>query len=169
MAKSHAPKTDPVDAMVAAWNRERPDLDVTPSAVVIRIAMLAHAFGIELRRFFEANGLTKADFEVLAALRRRGEPYALPQHEIMHVSRRSSGTVSFRVDRLESDGFVRRSPDPGDARSVIVALTESGKRLVDRIAAAHLANEARLLAPLTAAERVALAKLLRKLVLHNLG
>jgi hypothetical protein len=63
--------------------------------------LLVHAFGIELKRFFGENGLSKADFEVLAALRRAGAPYALPRHEIMHVSRRSSGKVSFRIDRLE--------------------------------------------------------------------
>jgi DNA-binding MarR family transcriptional regulator len=159
---------DPVDQMVAAWGKERPDLDITPSAVVIRIALLAHAFQIELKGFFEENGLSKADFEVLAALRRSGAPYALPQHDIMHASRRSSGTVSFRIDRLEAQGFVRRTPDEGDARSVIVHLSDQGKRLVDRLAPAHLANEARLLGPLTRREQLELSDLLRKLVIHNL-
>ncbi len=158
---------DPVDRIIAAWRNERPDLDTTPSAVVIRIALLAHAFQIALKRFFEENGLSKADFEVLAALRRCGPPYALPQHDIMHVSRRSSGTVSFRIDRLEADGFVRRTPDEGDARSVIVHLSDKGKRLVDRLTPDHLANEARLLSPLTVHEQRELVELLRKLVLHN--
>ena len=159
---------DPVDRLVEEWRRERPDLDVTPSAVVIRIAMLAHAFGIELKRFFAASGLTPADFEVLAVLRRRRAPHALAQHEIMHASRRSSGTMSFRIDRLESEGFVRRLADPSDARGTIVRLTPKGKRLVDRIAPAHLANESRLLGALSAREQRELADLLRKLVLHNL-
>ncbi len=167
-SRSGSNAADPVDRVVAAWNKERPDLDITPSAVVIRIALLAHAFQIELKRFFEENGLSRADFEVLAALRRSGAPYALPQHEIMHVSRRSSGTVSFRIDRLEAQGFVRRTPDEGDARSVIVHLAEEGRRLVDRLAPAHLANEARLLSPLTKREQVDLANLLSKLVKHNL-
>jgi DNA-binding MarR family transcriptional regulator len=159
---------DSVDRIVAAWGQERPDLDITPSAVVIRIALLAHAFQIELKPFFEENGLSKADFEVLAALRRSGAPYALPQHDIMHVSRRSSGTVSFRIDRLEAEGLVRRTPDEGDARSVIVHLSDKGRRLVDRLAPTHLANEARLLSPLTTRERLELSDLLRKLVIHNL-
>jgi DNA-binding MarR family transcriptional regulator len=160
---------DSVDRMVDEWKLERPDLDITPSAVVIRISILAHAFQIELKRFFAENGLSKADFEVLAALRRSGSPYALSQHEIVHVARRSSGTVSFRIDRLESGGFVRRIPDPADARSVIVELSEKGKRLVDRIAPAHLANESRLLSALSKREQTELATLLRKLVLHNSG
>jgi DNA-binding MarR family transcriptional regulator len=105
---------------------------------------------------------------VLAALRRSGAPYALPQHDIMHVSRRSSGTVSFRIDRLEAEGFVRRTPDDGDSRSVIVHLSDTGKRLVDRLAPTHLANEARLLSPLTRREQIELSDLLRKLVIHNI-
>ncbi len=162
--EKRAPARDRVDALVDEWARERPDLDITPSAVVIRIQLLAHAYQIELKRFFEEYGLTRADFEVLSILRRAGAPYAVAQHEIMRASSRSSGTISFRMDRLESVGFVRRKADPGDARGVIVHLTEKGRKMVDVVAPAHLANQSRLLGALDASEQAQLAALLRKLV-----
>lgn len=65
--------------------------------------------------------------------------------------------MSVRIDRLESMGLVRRESDPDDGRGVLVALTPAGLAAFDAAAPAHLANEARLLAPLAPAERAALA------------
>jgi DNA-binding MarR family transcriptional regulator len=45
-----------------------------------------------------------------------------------------------------------------------VALTEAGRERVDRAVADHVANETRLLAPLTVTERSALNEILRKLL-----
>jgi DNA-binding MarR family transcriptional regulator len=76
----------------------------------------------------------------------------------------SSGTTK-RLDRLERAGLIARQPDPADRRSTLIALTDAGRELVDTATAAHLANERRILAGLTAAEQGRLADLLRKLTL----
>jgi len=78
---------------------------------------------------------------------------------------RASGTTSFRIDRLESRGLVRRIADPNDGRGVIVALSAAGLRLADAVAPVHLANEAAILRVLTPAEQAAMVPLLRKLLL----
>jgi DNA-binding MarR family transcriptional regulator len=83
----------------------------------------------------------------------------------MHELLRTSGTTTFRITRLERRGLVQRLPDPEDHRGVIVALTEVGLELVDRVAPAHLANEERLLAALSPAEREELGALLRRVLL----
>jgi DNA-binding MarR family transcriptional regulator len=77
----------------------------------------------------------------------------------------SSGTTK-RLDKLEDAGLITREPDPNDRRGTLIALTDKGRELIDGVTGAHLANEARLLAALTAEEREQLAALLRKL---NLG
>lgn len=156
---------DAVDGMVAAWARERPDLDTAPAAIVGRIGRLGWYFDVALERTFRRFGLTRAAFDVLAALRRTGLPYRLPQKVLMGALMRTSGTTSFRIDRLESQGLVRREPDPDDGRGVFVALTKKGLRLIDLVAPAHLANEGQLLAALSTAERTTLVTLLRKLLL----
>jgi DNA-binding MarR family transcriptional regulator len=61
--------------------------------------------------------------------------------------------------------MIARAPDPGDRRGTLIALTERGRELIDGVTGPHLANEARLLTPLTPAERDALAGLLRKLLI----
>ncbi len=156
---------DAVDRIVAAWARERPELDTAQAAIVGRVGRLRWYFDAGLERMFRRYGLTRAAFDVLAALRRSGRPYRPPQKELMGALMRRSGTTSFRVDRLESQGLVRREPDPHDGRGVFVALTTKGLRLVESAAPAHLANEEQLLSALSTAERKTLVTLLRKLLL----
>ncbi len=155
---------DHVDRVREAWAREWPELDTSSVAVIGRIGRLAAYLDVGLERAFRRYGLSRAGWDVLAALRRGGPPYRLPQKALMGELMRASGTVSFRVDRLERAGWVRREPDPTDGRNVFVALTEAGYRLVDDVAPAHLANEERLLAALAPAERATLADLLRTLL-----
>ncbi len=76
----------------------------------------------------------------------------------------SSGTTK-RLDKLEARGLVAREPDPNDRRGTLIALTDAGRELIDSVTGPHLANEQRLLEPLTRTERDQLAALLRKLSL----
>jgi DNA-binding MarR family transcriptional regulator len=69
-----------------------------------------------------------------------------------------------RVDRLEAAGWIERRADPDDRRSSLVQLTHDGRELVDRAVTDHVANEARLLEPLSPTERRALDRALRILL-----
>jgi DNA-binding MarR family transcriptional regulator len=135
--------TDAVDRISLEWARERPDLDTTPAAIIGRLGRLHVHLDARLERGFKRFGLTRSGWDVLAALRQVGRPYRLPQKALMPALMRASGTTSFRVDRLESRGLVRR----------IVALTAAGLRLADAVAPAHLANEADILRVLSPAEQ----------------
>jgi DNA-binding MarR family transcriptional regulator len=42
-------------------------------------------------------------------------------------------SVTLMTRKLEASGHIRRTPDPGDKRATVVALTDSGKRLADRV------------------------------------
>jgi DNA-binding MarR family transcriptional regulator len=152
---------DHVDRLLADWARERPDLDTSPTAVVGRLGRLCAFLDAGLEALFARHGISRADFDVLATLRRSGAPYRLPQKALMTALMRTSGTISVRVDRLVEMGMVRREPDAADRRNVFVALTAPGLECIDTVAPLHLANEDRLLAALSAAEREALAGLLR--------
>ncbi len=160
---------DVVDKVIADWARERPEFDTGTVAVVARIGRLQNFLDAGLERVFRKFGITRAGFDVLATLRRSGAPYRLPQKALMRALMRTSGTTSFRIDRLERAGLVQRAPDPDDGRGALVTLTRKGARLFDAVAPAHLANESNLLAALTRIERVELAALLRKLLLSLEG
>ncbi|RRR98666.1 MarR family winged helix-turn-helix transcriptional regulator [Glycomyces terrestris] len=154
---------DAVAGMVGQWRRERPDLDASPMLVVGRLFRLAEDFDRRLRPPFAAAGLGNGDFDVLAALRRSGEPYTLSAGDLSRTVLVTTGAITKRVDRLEAKGLVARSVTDEDARGRRIALTPAGLALTDELMGVHLANQARLLEPLSAAEREALAALLAKL------
>jgi DNA-binding MarR family transcriptional regulator len=76
----------------------------------------------------------------------------------------SSGGMTKRLDRLAAAGLVERRPDPSDRRGTLVRLTARGRKTIDAALPVHVANEARLLAGLSAQERRSLDSLLRKLL-----
>ena len=155
---------DEVDRLVQAWQRERPDLDVSPMEVLSRITRLARHLDRARRQAFAAHDLETWEFDVLAALRRSGRPYELSPGRLLRETLVTSGTMTNRVDRLAARGLVRRAPDPADRRGVLVQLTDSGLAHVDAALSALLTNERALLTGLGAADRKRLAGLLRALV-----
>ncbi|XVQ15992.1 MarR family winged helix-turn-helix transcriptional regulator [Spirillospora sp. CA-255316] len=74
-------------------------------------------------------GLTYAEFEVLAALWRAGEPYRLKPSELTKSAFLTSGGTSNVLQRLQRAGYVERSADSGDGRSRWVRLTGEGRRV----------------------------------------
>jgi len=154
---------DAVAAIVAGWREERPDEDADPMLVVGRIFRLAQVMDAALRPPFAEAGLGNGEFDILAALRRAGRPYARTPRELQRAMMVTSGAITKQVDRLERKGLVTRGPDPRDGRSRTVALTSAGRRLVDRLLPVHLANERGLLSALSVREQDQLASLLGRL------
>lgn len=152
---------DDIDRIVAQWNRERPELDVSPMALIGRLGRLREKIAHEQDKVFARFGLNSAGFDVLATLRRHGAPYALSPGALMDSMMITSGTVTNRIDQLEKAGMVSREVNPEDRRSMIVALTPQGLKLIDEAVTAHVENQHRLVAHLSAEERAAFDDLAR--------
>ncbi|MEP6629237.1 MAG: MarR family transcriptional regulator [Lapillicoccus sp.] len=164
MPTTSSPSEDEVDRIVAAWARERPDLDASPLLVLSRISRLARHLDLARGAAFAERGLELWEFDVLSALRRSGQPYQLSPGQLVTQTLVTSGTMTNRVDRLAARGLVSRSPDPSDRRGVIVALTDTGREAVDGALVDLLRRERELLARLPEAQRHDLASLLRGLL-----
>ncbi len=163
--RSASPGQDGVDGILRQWRQERPDLDATPMGVIGRLSRLSRELEQHLDPVFARHGLEAGLFDVLATLRRSGEPYRMrPADLAQAVMLTSSGTTK-RLDRLESAGLIERRPDPQDRRGLLIELTPAGHRLIDEAVTDHVAAEHRLLAALSPAERDQLAGLLRTLLL----
>jgi DNA-binding MarR family transcriptional regulator len=152
---------DETDGLLEAWRRERPDLDVAPLAVLSRVTRLARHLDRERRAAFAAHGLEAYEFDVLTALRRAGPPYELTPGQLVRETLVGSGTMTNRLDRLESRGLLGRRPDPADGRARRIRLTEQGRDRADAAIADLLERERRLLAGLSERDRGTLAELLR--------
>lgn len=152
---------DQVDRILDQWQQARPDLDVGPMGTLGRLKRLADHLSDELARVYRAHDLTAASFDVLATLRRAGPPFALTPSELIAWTMVASGTMTNRLDRLEEAGLIVRRPNPEDGRGSLVALTRAGQLLTDQVVSEHVANQHRLVAALSPAERTQLDAILR--------
>ena len=152
---------DHVDRILAQWSVERPDLDVSPVGVIGRLHRVADRLRDELVALYRRYGLGEGEFDVLATLRRTGAPYELAPGELAAHTMVTTGAVSKRLDRLEAMGLVQRRSSARDGRGRVVGLTDEGIAAIDEAFAAHVRNEARLLAGLDPEQRAQLAGLLK--------
>lgn len=155
---------DEVDDLIVAWERERPDLPLAPMKIWSRIHRLALHLAGARRASFAENGIEVWEFDVLAALRKAGEPYRMTPGQLVKETHVTSGTMTNRVDRLVERGLVTREIHPDDGRGVIVELTPQGRELVDAALTRLLEAEAALLHGLSQAEQMRLEKALRVLL-----
>jgi DNA-binding MarR family transcriptional regulator len=155
---------DEVDEIVAAWRRERADLDVAPLEVLSRISRLADVLDERRAEAFVEHGLQAHEFDVLAALRRSGDPFELTAGELCALTYVTSGTMTSRLDRLTARKLVSRHPDPADGRIVRVRLTATGRRRLDAAFSALVDSERQLLAALADDRHAELVDALRELL-----
>ena len=155
---------DEVDGIVAAWQRERPDLDARPMEVLSRLTRVARRLDRQRANAFGAHQLESWEFDVLAALRRSGEPFTLSPGQLVRETQVTSGTMTNRVARLAARGLIEREDHPEDRRGVLVRLTAAGRAKVDAALADLLAAEELMLRSLGRADQDQLARILRLLL-----
>ena len=155
-------RPDTVDAIEAAWRRERPDVEFGSIGAITRVYRLARHLERARARALAGLGTDQPTLETLGPLRRAGPPYRMTSGELQRASLVTSGAVSQRLERLEREGLVIRLPDPDDRRGVIVELTLSGHELIERVVAELMRREEALLAQFSADERATLVELLRR-------
>lgn len=156
---------DHVDMILNQWHQAMPELDPSPMAVIGRMGRLDKLMTDELNQLFRQFGLNFGEFDVLATLRRSGEPYRLTPGQLLETLMLTSGAMTNRLDKLEQRQLIQRMPDPDDRRAVQVQLTEQGLELISKAVVAHVENEKRMLSALSADEQQQLAGLLKKLLL----
>ncbi|MFJ2631280.1 MarR family winged helix-turn-helix transcriptional regulator [Streptomyces sp. NPDC087422] len=155
---------DVVDAITGQWKSERPDLDTLPMAVFGRIYRIARLMGDRMEKEYQRYGIGRGEFDVLATLRRSGEPYTLSPRQLSAALMLTTGGMTGRLDKLERAGLLNRAPDPNDRRGLRVSLTEKGLRVIDQAVGAGLALQKATLDAVEPAQAEQLADLLRLLL-----
>jgi DNA-binding MarR family transcriptional regulator len=112
----------------------------------------------------QKTGLTLGDFDVLGQLAEAGGAMRMTELADRTLSSRSSMTR--RIDRMAGNGLVRRANADGDARGVVVALTDAGVNRLTETAPIHLRGVSELFVErLDDQELAALASALDKVTL----
>jgi DNA-binding MarR family transcriptional regulator len=108
----------------------------------------------------EPWNISPSQSRALGVLMEHGEMRLSALAEHLRIAPRSATEV---VDDLQARDLVERRPDPADRRATLVALTAHGTATGRTIRQARAAEGERLFAELSAADRVELARILRKL------
>lgn len=167
MSRQMGGARDGIDLRRAQWQAEFPDLDTRGMAILGRMRWITLNLRPPIEAIFRKHGLDSGEFDVLATLRRAGEPYSLRPTELYRWLMISSGGLTARLGRLEKAGYVRRVPDPDDARSLLVQLTPAGKTVAERALREDMAFESAVLEALDPSEIAVLETILRKLAMSR--
>ena len=168
-AEPGATRKSPAREIAEAWRRELPGTPTDSIEIVTPIFRLAKLFSDDRARVLREQGVDSATLDLLAVLRRSGEPYALSTGQIAKRALVTAGAISQRVARAEREGLVARSAGTAARHSVLVTLTPAGHALIERTVEAVLGRESELVDELTAAERATMAGLLERLEADLIG
>ncbi|MFD9497916.1 MarR family winged helix-turn-helix transcriptional regulator [Streptomyces sp. NPDC060035] len=158
---------DIVASVVRQWHAVNPELDTGPMELIGRInrcaALLQQAEDAPLR----AAGLTRAEFDLLGALRRTDRE--LTPGDLARETFSSGAAVTKRLRALQEGGLVDRRGDARDRRVAHVRLTGEGRELVDRLLPEQLAYERSVLSGLDERTRTRLSGQLSELLVQLEG
>lgn len=159
-AEAAAELNDPIGEhvrwAVASW----PQIDPEVEGIVTRVEKINRHVQSAFRTSLGDVGLTKEEWKVLMALHQsvRSHGWLCRDLEV------STGAMTNRLDKLERQGLVRRAPDPGDRRGVLLELTSAGQARLEEYIDVAAGRERELLDELTLAEKQELNRLLSKLL-----
>ncbi|MFJ4488899.1 transcriptional repressor MprA [Streptomyces sp. ADI98-12] len=158
---------DTVAGVIRQWRSVHPGLDTGPMEIIGRVnrcaALLQQAEDAPLRR----AGLTRAEFDLLGALRRTGGE--LTPGELARETFSSGAAMTKRIKQLQERRLVERRADTRDRRVARVRLTDAGQDLVDGVLPEQLAYEKAVLAGLDEDGHEELTVLLSGLLLQLEG
>jgi len=153
---------DSIDGFLEQCARDLPDLDLEVEGIVDRIGSINKRVRNALKGTLVDYNLTPEDWGVLTSLSLRKPGKLSSPGALARDLELSSGAVTSRLDRLESEGFLRRLPDPGDRRGVLVELTPEGRAAWESAIEVQGRKEAFFASALTSEEQRQLNALLRK-------
>lgn len=152
-------RRDDVDVIRAQWSHLRPDLDTDVIDVVGRVLRSAAIITRRADEFLARFGLTRGEFDILAALRRSDAPQS--PGTLRTISLATGPATTKRLRSLESRGLVSRSPNPTDGRGALIALTPAGTELADEVFPQLLALERALMSGMADTDVAAVVSALR--------
>ena len=126
-----------------------------------KVSYLANAIVIptyeDVRKDF---GLVRAEYHLLLCLAHYSE---LTAQDVARITRRPRNSISRAVHRMLDLGFLKRVPDPSDARQAKLQITNQGKIMHKKISEYLVAREAEIFSVLSESERKHFRDLIRKL------
>ena len=126
-----------------------------------------HQLEVHLNRRLQESGLSGADYEVLAVLSAL-DGDRMPAHELCNTLGWEKSRLSHQVRRMQTDGLIRREPNPNDARSTMVCLLPAGRAAIEKAAPGHVEDVRRNFIDLMTPAELDMLAALNERILHHL-
>lgn len=139
-------------------------MDRRATEVLINIVRTDSVVTTALSRRFRRYGLSLSGFNALVILRQA--PEGVNPHEIADRLLVTRAAVTAILDALESKGLIRRDQSGADGRMSLIAITPTGKKLLDGLLPEHFSAERAMASVLSSNEKELLISLLGRLQLH---
>lgn len=128
--------------------------------------LTSRLLGIRFQNFALAKGLNRTKGAILAHVaHNEGGVTATDLRRCLHLS---AATLSKALAEMEADGFITRTPNPDDARSMLIYLAPEGQKLLDHFPEAIKEIDSIAFAGFTSDDHAQLRDLLQR-IRTNLG
>jgi DNA-binding MarR family transcriptional regulator len=157
--------TDAVDAHVARWLMQVPDMDPLVEGATTRMQFVVRQLRKTDAEFHAGKEFTLEDSYTLHALMIQPYPVEATPAQLADTCHVTRAAMTSRLDRLVDGGYVTREVDPLDRRRILVRPTSKGRQTWNEHLHAGMQRERDLLSALSPRELEQLNALLRKVVL----
>ncbi len=132
MPRAKPNPSDRRSSLMKEWASQRPGESLSLQSVRTQLLLLGAHISRDNDRVARQLGVTGPELRVLLALRRRGAPYRLRPADLLDALLVPSSSMARQLERLESQGLVRRCADPQDGRAKLVELADGGVAAADK-------------------------------------
>lgn len=111
------------------------------------------------RKVLSQYKLSCNEYAILEMLFQRGDQTIRQIGEEIMIT---SGSMTYLIDKLEKNGYIRRQPSPDDRRVIFVIITPDGREMMGRVLPAHNAKIEEIFSCFTEEEAQAITGLLER-------
>jgi DNA-binding MarR family transcriptional regulator len=133
MVELDAQEDGTIEQVVKDWGENVPGLDVDAFSVQIKLYQINLITSRIYNSIADDFSLSDVDVSVLMIIRRERADRRVRPSDLWRSLHMRPSAITYRVDRLYELGLVERIPDENDRRSLLLKLTDEGRRVVHEI------------------------------------
>jgi len=156
--------TNSINDILEAMSENWPQCADTVSPALLRLLRVSNLFHNKMETLVESHNLQRAEFSVLATLRRNPIPYCMSPTALYQSMIFSSGGLTKVLNRLNQAELIERVDNPEDKRSKLVRLTATGKQLIETVIPKLHQKERNILSVLSPDEQQQLDSFMRRIL-----
>ncbi len=139
-----------------------PVMTLESQETFMEVILVAKRLSSGMDAYFQCFGLSHGGYKTLMCLFMTEEEGGLSPAMISELLGVTRATMTGVLDTLENHGWITRTPDPSDRRSLLIQITEAGRSKLDTILPLHYQNVSQCMSLLSDDEQRMLKILMKK-------